>query len=144
MVITMTQEQNIPTSIEQIQQELNQITAQVKENLQHAKRVAISEAWKILQLVVAATVQIIETIGTDLSSKEKKELAMNLLSNFYDKVFLIVDIPFIPQILESFLHKHVKNLLMILVSATIDSMVKIFKEIGVFRPRVQYQGIFKI
>lgn len=140
----MSAEQNIPTSIEQIHQELNQITNQVKENLQHVKRVAISEAWKILQLVVAATIQIIENIGTDLSSKEKKELAMALLSKFYDNVFLVIDLPFIPQVLESFLHKHVKNLLMILVGATIDSMVKVFREIGVFRPRAQYQGIFKI
>ena len=137
-------EQTIPTSTEQIQEEVNLITAQVKENLQEVKKVAISEAWKILQLVVAAIVQIIESIGTELSGPEKKQLALNLISNFYDKVFLVIDVPFIPTIIESILHKHIKTIIMILVGATIDSMVKIFREIGVFKPRAQYQGIFKI
>lgn len=137
-------EQNIPTTTDQIQNELSQITQQVKEKLQEVKRVAISEVWRILQLVVAATIQIIETIGTDLTSPEKKQLAMDLLSGFYDKVFLIVDIPFVPNLLEPMLHKYIKSILMILVSSTIDSMVKIFREVGVFRPKMQYQGMFKI
>lgn len=137
-------QQSIPTSAQQIQAELNQITYQVKQNLGEAKRVAVSEAWKILQLVTAATIQIIESIGTDLSGPEKKQLALNLLSGFYDSVFLIVDIPFIPNFLESILHKHIKSLLMILVGSTIDSMVRIFREVGIFRSKAQYQGIFKI
>ena len=107
----------------------------MKDSLSSLKRVALAEAWKVLQLAVATVVQIIEAIGNDLSSPEKKALAMKLLSEFYDKVFTIVDIPFIPNLVEPLIHKHVKALLMILVGSTIDSMVAVFRNAGVFQPK---------
>lgn len=85
-----------------------------------------------MQLAVASIVQIIENIGTDLSSPDKKTLAMNLLSGFYDKVFLVVDIPVVPNVLEPIIHKYVKAFLMILVSASIDAMVTTFRNTGIF------------
>jgi hypothetical protein len=57
---------------------------------------------------------------------------MNLLSDFYDKVFLVVDIPVVPNLLEPIIHKYIKAFLMILVSATIDAMVTTFRNTGVF------------
>jgi hypothetical protein len=57
---------------------------------------------------------------------------MELLSNFYDKVFLVVDIPVVPNLLEPTIHKYVKTFLMILVSATIDAMVTTFRNTGIF------------
>jgi hypothetical protein len=119
-------------SIELVKLELEKITEKTKESLNQVKTVAISEAWKILQLTIAATIQIIETICTDLSSSDKKTLAMNLLSDFYDKVFLVVDIPVVPNLLEPIIHKYIKAFLMILVSATIDAMVTTFRNTGVF------------
>jgi len=85
-----------------------------------------------MQLAVASTIQIIEKIGTDLSSPDKKALAMNLLSGFYDKVFLVVDIPVVPNVLEPIIHKYVKAFLMVLVGASIDAMVTTFRNAGIF------------
>ena len=99
------------------------------------KKFALDEAWKLLQLATATVVQIIESIGEDLSSPEKKALALELLNGFYDKFFLVVDIPFVPSFVESIIHKYVKNILMIMVSASIDATVTIFRNTGVFIKR---------
>jgi len=115
-----------------IKLEIEKLVVKTQESLGTVKNVALAEAWKILQLVIAATIQIIETIGTDLSSPDKKTLAMDLISGFYDKVFLVIDIPVVPNILEPIIHKYVKAFIMILVSSTIDAMVTTFRNTGVF------------
>ena len=119
-------------SLDLIKLEVEKLTVKTKESLVEVKRIAIAEARKILQLAVATVIQIIESLGTDLTSTDKKKLAMDLLSNFYDKVFLVVDIPVVPNLLEPVIHKYVKAFLMILVSATIDAMVTTFRNTGVF------------
>ena len=119
-------------SKELITEEVEKLTISTTKLLPEVKRIAIDEAWKLLQLITATIIQIIESIGNDLEGPEKKKLAMNLISNFYDKAFLIVDIPYVPNIIESYLHKYVKQFLMVLVSSTIDSMVTIFRNTGVF------------
>ena len=106
------------TSQELITQEVQKLIETVKKSFKDIKRIALSEAWKVLQLAIATVVQIVEAIGTDLSSPDKKQLAMNLLSEFYDKVFLIVDVPVVPNLLEPVIHKYVKAFLMLLVSST--------------------------
>ena len=115
-----------------IKLEIEKLVIKTQESLGAVKNVAIAEAWKILQLAVAASVQVIETMGTELSGPEKKVLAMDLLSGFYDKVFLVVDIPLVPNILEPIIHRYVKQFLMILVSSSIDAMVTTFRNTGVF------------
>lgn len=85
-----------------------------------------------MQVVIGELVMLIEKIGTDLSSTEKKELAMNLLSGFYDSVFKVVDLPFIPNVFEPLFHSYVKKFVMGLASAGIDAIVTTFREIGVF------------
>jgi len=117
---------------EQITVEFDQVIADVKESLGEIKRLAIKEAWKIMQVVIGELVVTIEKIGTDLSSKEKKELAMNLLSGFYDSVFKAVDLPFIPNVFEPLFHSYVKKFVMGLASAGIDAIVTTFREVGVF------------
>jgi hypothetical protein len=119
-------------SKELITNEINNLIDNTKKSLESIHRLAIQEAWNILQLATATTIQIIEAIGNDLSSPDKKELAMNLLSGFYDRVFVAVDIPVVPNFMEPLIHKYVKAFLMMLVSATIDSMVTIFRNTGVF------------
>ena len=57
---------------------------------------------------------------------------MSLLSSFYDKIFLVVDIPVVPNLLEPIIHKYVKAFLMVLVSASIDALVTTFRQTGVF------------
>ena len=123
------------TSQELITQKVQKLIETVKKSFKDIKRIALSEAWKVLQLAIATVVQIVEAIGTDLSSPDKKQLAMNLLSEFYDKVFLIVDVPVVPNLLEPVIHKYVKAFLMLLVSSTIDSMVTVFRNTGVFKPK---------
>lgn len=117
---------------DQIGVEFDKVKEDVLESLGEVKRLAIKEAWKILQVVIGELVMLIEKIGTDLSSKEKKELAMNLLSGFYDSVFKAVDLPFIPNVLEPIFHSYVKKFVMGLASAGIDAIVTTFREIGVF------------
>ena len=121
---------------ELVQAKVDLLVNQVKLSLKDLKTVAISEAWKILQLAVVEIIQEIEESGPDLMGKDKKALAMELLSKFYDSVFMIIDIPFVPNLIEPIIHRHVKSLLMILVGSTIDAMVTAFRQIGLFEDRV--------
>ena len=120
------------SSKELIIKEFDALIENVKTSLEDVKRFAIGEAWKILQVATASLIQTIEKLGADLKSPEKKTLAMELLSGFYDKIFSAVDIPVVPNILEPIIHKYVKAFLMVLVSATIDALVTTFRETGIF------------
>jgi hypothetical protein len=126
------------TSRELVLAELESLIQKTKESVSDIQRFTIDKLWNILQLAIASIIQIIEIIATDLSSPEKKQLAITSINVFYDKIFLVVDIPMVPSILEKYLHSYVKNLVMILAGATIDSMVKIFRETGVFKPKLTY------
>ena len=114
-----------------IVQEVEKLTVNTKKLLPEVQKIAVDEAWKLLQLITATIIQIIESIGKDLSGPEKKKMALDLISRFYDSTFIIVDVPYLPNILESYLHKYVKQFLMMLVGSTIDSMVTIFRNTGV-------------
>ena len=118
-----------------IRLEVEKLINSTKDSLKEVQRFALGEAWKLLQLTTASVVQIIEGIGNDLSGPDKKALAMDLLNSFYDKVFLVVDVPFVPNLVEPIIHKYIKNILMIMVGATIDATVTIFRNTGVFLKR---------
>ena len=113
------------------------ITNQAKESLKNIKTIALSEAWKLLQLATAGIVQIIEKMANDLDWVEKKKIAIEYLDTFYDSVFTVVDIPFIPNIIEPIIHKYVKSMLMIMTSASIDATVTIFRQTGIFLRKEQ-------
>ena len=108
--------------------EIKKLTEQTKLALNNVKSVALSDAWKILQLAVVAIIQIIESLAVEYSGPEKKELAIKLISKFYDDVFTSIDIPAIPNILEPVIHRYVKSFLLVLVGATIDAMVATFRK----------------
>ena len=112
--------------------EINKLIDQAKASLNDIKVVAVAQAWKILQLAVASVIQTIESTSSDLAGKDKKEIAMTLISKFYDSVFIVVDIPFVPSWAEPIIRRYIKTFLMILVSATIDAMVTTFRNTGVF------------
>lgn len=118
--------------IELLKPELESLVNESKAALNEVQRVAVSQAWKLLQLAVVQIIQAIERTQPTLAGKDKKTVAMELLSAFYDSVFVVVDIPFVPNVLEPIIHRHVKNFLMILVSSTIDAMVTTFRQVGVF------------
>lgn len=120
------------TSRDLIKNEVEKLVQKAKESLKEVRNVALAEAWKILQLTAASIIQVIEAMGNDLSSPEKKQLAMDLISGFYDKVFIVIDIPVVPNLFEPIIHKYVKGVLMILVSSTIDALVTTFRNTGVF------------
>jgi hypothetical protein len=113
------------------------ITNQAKESLKNLKTIALSEAWKLLQLATAGIVQIIEKMANDLDGVEKKKIAIEYLDTFYDSVFTVVDIPFIPNIIEPIMHKYVKSMLMIMAAASIDATVTIFRQTGIFLRKEQ-------
>lgn len=119
-------------SVDIINNKVDNLILETKLSLSEIQKFAISEAWKILQLAIATVIQIIESIGQDLTSPEKKELAMKLLDKFYDSIFIVIDIPFVPNMIEPMIHKYIKAFLMILVSSTIDALVTTFRNTGVF------------
>jgi len=123
--------QNKILSIE-LSSTLESLIERAKSLLSNNASVALSKAWGILQLATAETIQAIEDNNPSLKGSNKKEIAMNMISNFYDKVFLIVNIPYVPAMLQPIIQKYAKALLMLLVSSTIDSMVEIFRKSGVF------------
>lgn len=123
------------TQKELILQEAEQTTQKLKESLKNLKSVALSEAWKALQLVIASMVQIIEVIAKDLEGKDKKNIAIEYINKFYDTTFSIIDLPLVPNLLEPMIHSYVKKILMIMVSSSIDATVTIFRETGIFLKR---------
>ena len=121
--------------LDSIKVELDKLIDQSKQSASEVKRVAATQAWKILQLAVAISVQLLENIAVDLSGPDKKTVAMEAISKFYDNVFKVVDVPFVPSILEPWIHKYTKAFLMALVGASIDAMVTTFKQIGLFKEK---------
>ena len=115
-----------------IKTEFNKLLLSSQDSLKEVKKFAIGEMWKILQLLTAAVIRLIENIGKDLSSPEKKLLAMELITEFYDKVFKSIEIPVIPSTIEPLFHNYIKKIVMILVDSAIDSMVATFRELGIF------------
>lgn len=118
-----------------VSDQLDQLAIETKNSIQTLKSVAVNQAWKILQLTIATTIQIIEKSATDMAGKDKKTIALESISKFYDSVFVVVDVPFIPNLLEGMFHKYVKIFLMSLVGSSIDAMVTTFRQIGVFKPK---------
>ena len=97
------------------------------------KNIPISDAWKILQLATADVITFIERNNViNLDGKSKKELALLYMEKFYDAVFVIIGIPFVPSFLEPIIHRYVKKLLMTLVGSSIDALVVTFKRTGFF------------
>lgn len=96
------------------------------------KTIALDKAWKILQLTTISTIQIIEDKDPSLAGKDKKTIALEFLSRFYDTVFTIVDVPFVPNVIEPIIRKSIKSILMILIGSTIDAMVIAFRQTGIF------------
>jgi len=117
---------------DQTKEQLENLIHQAKQSVENLKRVAIDEAWKLLQLATASVVQILETTADSLSGPEKNELALSMLNSFYDRVFIVIDLPFVAQLIEPIMHKYVKTILIIMVSASIDATVTIFRNTGVF------------
>ena len=112
--------------------DLGDLVIKAKEILKSAKAVAVPQAWNILQLATAEVIQSIENNSPSLKGADKKTLAMTMISNFYDQVFTIINFPFVPQLLQPIIQKYVKQILMLLVSATIDALVTTFRNSGIF------------
>jgi hypothetical protein len=119
-------------SIDSIKVQIDNLINQVKSSLGDVKSVAITQAWKILQLAVAETVQVLEQTSGDLPGSDKKTMAMDYLSKFYDSVFIVIDIPMVPSFMQIIIRKYIKIFLMALVSSSIDAMVTTFRQVGVF------------
>jgi len=124
-----------------VNEELKKLETETKNSIKEIKNIAINQAWKILQLTIASTIQIIEKSAEDMAGKDKKTIALNAISKFYDNVFMVVNVPFIPSILEGMLHKYVKIFLMSLVGSSIDAMVTTFRQVGIFKTKDQIKSL---
>ncbi len=123
-------------SKELIKEQIQKILSEIESSFEDVKNLALAEAWKVLQLLVAVVIQVIEKIGTDLSGPEKKQAALEAIEKFYDSILSNIDIPWIPGVFEPLLHNTVKELLMLLVGSTIDAMVSTFRNVGVFEAKL--------
>lgn len=112
--------------------DLGDLVTKAKEILKNAKAVAMPQAWNILQLATAEVIQTVEDNNPSLKGIDKKTLAMGMISKFYDQTFTIINFPFVPQVLQPIIQKYVKQILMLLVSATIDALVTTFRNSGIF------------
>lgn len=121
--------------MDHLKPELENLINQTKNSLGEVKKVALDQAWKILQLAVAYCVQSIENKFLTLSGKDKKVIALDFINSFYDSVFIVVDIPFVPNALESIIHRYVKKILMVMVGSSIDATVTIFRNAGIFHKK---------
>lgn len=128
-------ETNDNTTKEIIKNEVQKIIEQSKESLNEIKVFALAEVWKLLQLLTAVVIQLIENLGHNLSSPEKKELAMEVIGRFYDEIFVNIKISFMPSFVTSLFKVHIKSIIMIFVSSGIDAMVTTFRQVGVFKPK---------
>ncbi len=124
---------------------LQELIDQAKLALGSSKSIAVAQAWKILQLAVASVIQEVEISGDNMPGPAKKELALQLVSNFYDNVFNIITIPFVPPFLQSLLQKYLKVFLMSLVGASIDALVSTFRNTGVFVDKsIKSSNVFEV
>lgn len=123
------------SDVDALKIDLDQFVSQIKFSLGEAKSVALAQAWKILQLAVAETVQALEKNFGSLNGPDKKTIAMEYLSNFYDNVFIVIDIPIIPKFIQPIFHKYIKMFLMALVGSSIDAMVTTFRQVGIFKSK---------
>lgn len=115
-----------------LQNKFDLLVINAKKSLGDTQSVALPQAWKILQLMVAEIIIAIESQYTLLSGKDKKTIAMECVSQFYDSVFVTVTVPFIPMFLQPIIYKYVKALVMLLISSTIDALVTTFRNTGIF------------
>jgi hypothetical protein len=111
---------------------IQSLVEKAKTILKAVKDVAMPQAWNILQLATVDVIQSIENNNPTLKGADKKTLAMAMISNFYDQVFIVVNFPFVPKLLQPIIQKYVKQILMLLVSSSIDALVITFRNTGIF------------
>lgn len=111
---------------------IQSLVEKAKVVLKAVKDVAMPQAWNILQLATVDVIQSIENNSPTLKGADKKTLAMAMISNFYDQVFTVVNFPFVPKLLQPIIQKYVKQILMLLVSSSIDALVITFRNTGIF------------
>ena len=128
----MTNSVQVNISSIELSKSLETLINNVKNALGGSNNVTVSVAWGFLQLAVAQVIQSIEDNNPSLKGSSKKEIALVMIGNFYDKVFPMVTIPYLPIFIQPIIQKYTKSLLMLLIGTTIDSMVEIFRQNGVF------------
>jgi hypothetical protein len=111
---------------------IQSLVEKAKTILKTVKDVAMPQAWNVLQLATVDIIQSIEINSPTLKGADKKTLAMAMISNFYDQVFTVVNFPFVPKPLQPIIQKYVKQILMLLVSSSIDALVITFRNTGIF------------
>jgi len=104
----------------------------LKVPISKVERMAIGAAWRLMQIAIGEVVALLQAEFGDLSKPEKKAAAMTMLSKFFDVVVGVIQIPVIPQMLENWIARYMKALLMSFASGAIDAMVTTFWSQGVF------------
>jgi len=115
-----------------LQLELENLVKDSKNKLGEIKTVALSEAWKFIQLAVSKFIQTIEYNTFGMVGTDKKIIALEYIDKFYNATFVMVSIPFVPPFVASIIHRYTKTFLLILAGSTIDAMVATFRELGIF------------
>lgn len=119
---------------ENLDKDIQNISNNEQEKLKQQnlpKKIPLTIVWTTSQILVAKLVKLMADKANDMKNEEKKQTVLNTVKTFYDTVFVFFDIPFVPSFIEPIIHNRVKQILIILVSATIDATVKTFQDTGV-------------
>ena len=119
---------------ENLDKDIQNISNNEQEKLKQQnlpKKIPLTIVWTTSQILVAKLVKLMADKANDMKNEEKKQTVLNTVKTFYDTVFVFFDIPFVPSFIEPIIHNRVKQILIILVSATIDATVKTFRDTGV-------------
>jgi len=119
---------------ENLDKDIQNISNDEQEKLKQQnlpKKIPLTIVWTTSQILVAKLVKLMADKANDMKNEEKKQTVLNAVKTFYDTVFVFFDIPFVPSFIEPIIHNRVKQILIILVSATIDATVKTFQDTGV-------------
>lgn len=111
------------------------VAKQIDEIIAHYKQLTkdgwtVDEVWEMTQSGIASFMKVIETIG-GISAQQKKAVVLEAASRFYDRVIAPLDIPRVPEFLETRLvDPAIKNFFLKLVSGAVDSLTNIFNRVG--------------
>lgn len=97
------------------------------------KKFTITDAWNLFQTGLAEIITAIEATLTDTSGADKKAIALQYAEQFYDKVIVNIDIPYVPNLVEPIVDKLLKQLFMYLANGAIDAIVTLLNKLGVFK-----------
>lgn len=106
-----------------LQKAIDQIIAHYKEIAADGK-VTVTEVFGLVSRAVSSFVTIVEGFG-GLTGDQKKAVVLEAVAQLYDQVIAPMDLKGIPNLLEPVVDNAIKQLLLVLASGWIDTLVSV-------------------